>query len=146
MEEVIAQVDALLDLAKRVTTARASLSERPPPPSHTLSGNLEDMSIVTVLTLLEMERRSGELKLTDDAHVATIDLASGYATGGKLEGKPQELVSILREVLAWKAGLFSFNLGPDVPVPAKKRTIAGMLVEAVLPQGRPARSPKAKRS
>jgi CheY-like chemotaxis protein len=139
MDEVIAQVDALVEMAKRLQKTRESISQRPMPPAHALSGNLEDMSIVTVLTILEMERRSGELKLTSGPHAATIELRSGYASGGTLKGQAHDLVPVLRQVLSWKSGVFSFSVGPDVPAPARKRTIAGMLVEAVIPPGNPGR-------
>ena len=62
MDEVVAQVDALVEMAKRVQKARAAISQRPMAPAHALTGHIEEMSIVTVLTLLEMERRSGELR------------------------------------------------------------------------------------
>jgi DNA-binding response OmpR family regulator len=146
MDEVIAQVDALVEMAKRMRKARASISQRPMAPSDALSGNIEEMSIVTVLTLLEMERRSGELKLHSGALAATIELRSGYAAGGALGGAPKDLVAVLREVLSWKTGVFSFTVGADVPAPERKRTIAGMLVEAVLPPGNPGRPPPSKRA
>jgi two-component system, OmpR family, response regulator len=144
VDEVIAQVDALVEMAKRLQKARATISQRPAP-AHALSGKLEEMSIVTILTILEMERRSGALKLSSGPHAATIELCSGYATGGTVKNKPQELVKVLREVLSWKTGVFSFAVGPDVPAPQRKRTIAGMLVEAVLPPGNPGRPPEAKK-
>src|SRR5262249_2088528 len=50
VDEVIAQVDALVDMAKRLQKTRASISQRPMPPADALAGKLEDMSIVTVLT------------------------------------------------------------------------------------------------
>jgi len=145
MEEVIAQVDALVEMAKRLQKTRASISQRPMPPAHALTGNIEEMSIVTVLTILEMERRSGELKLTSGSLAATIELQSGYASGGTLKGEKKDLVTILRQVLSWKTGVVSFSVGPDVPAPERRRTIAGMLVEAVLPKGNPGRPPEAKR-
>jgi two-component system, OmpR family, response regulator len=146
MEEVIAQVDALVDMAKRLQKARASISQRPVPVAHALAGNIDEMSIVTVLTILEMERRSGELKLASSSNAATIELRSGYASGGTVKGQSKELVDVLRQVLSWKTGTFSFSVGPDVPAPERKRTIAGMLVEAVLPPGNPGRPPQAKRA
>jgi CheY-like chemotaxis protein len=139
LDEVIAQVDALVDMAKRLQKTRASISQHPRPPAHALTGNIEEMSIVTVLTILEMERRSGELKLSSGPDAATIELRSGYASGGTLKGVKQELVPVLKQVLSWKTGVFSFVVGPDVPAPERKRTIAGMLVEAVLPPGNPGR-------
>jgi two-component system OmpR family response regulator len=140
MTEVIAQVDALVDMAGRVRAARAAL-DHPKAPTEALRGNIEEMSIVTVLTILEMERRSGELKLACEPMVATIDLGSGYASGGTINGQKKELVVILRQVLGWKTGAFSFRVGPDAPAPKPKRTIAGMLVEAVLPPVPPGQLP-----
>jgi DNA-binding response OmpR family regulator len=145
MDEVIAQVDALVDMAKRLQKTRASISQRPMPPADALTGNIEEMSIVTVLMVLEMERRSGQLKVTSGPLAATIELCSGYASGGTLKGEGKDLVPVLREVLSWKTGVFSFAVGPDVPAPQRKRTIAGMLVEAVLPPGNPGRPAEGER-
>src|SRR5258706_13727977 len=110
VDDVIAQVDALVEMTRRLRATRTSLSDRPGPLVSALTGDISEMSIVTVLTILEMERRSGELGLSRDAVVATVELCSGYATGGTLEGKSLELVSVLREVLTWTNGVFSFRV------------------------------------
>jgi DNA-binding response OmpR family regulator len=146
MDEVIAQVDALVEMAKRLRAVRTARSEKPAAPTESLLGNIEEMSIVSVLTILEMERRSGELKIVRDASAATVELRSGYPAGGKLDGQSRDLVAVLREVLSWKKGMFSFRAGPDVPAPQPKRTIAGMLVEAVLPAGPPGRGRELKKA
>jgi two-component system OmpR family response regulator len=133
LDEVIAQVDALVDMAKRLRATRASFLGHGsvPPEGEALRGNIDQMSVVTVLTLLEMERRSGELRVSVGSREARIQLGGGFALGGSLDGREQALVPILREVLKWKTGVFSFRVGPDAPPPASRRMIAGVLVEAV---------------
>jgi hypothetical protein len=91
------------------------------------------MSLVTVLTVLEMERCSGELVLHRDDHRstrATLEVASGFAIGGTRDGAPENAVVLIRDILTWKSGRFSFRRGQDRDAPTTARPIAGILVEA----------------
>src|SRR6185503_2539890 len=62
---------------------------------------------------------------------ATIDLASGFATGGTLGGSSTGLLQILREIMKWKSGLLTFHVGKELPPPDPKRPIGAILMEAV---------------
>jgi two-component system OmpR family response regulator len=139
LDEVVAQVGALVEMAKRLRKARDSFLDKKaaPPLGEALRGDLAQMSLATVLALLEMERRSGQLQVTEgDAErkggsTATIDLASGFATGGTLGGASAGLLQILREILKWKSGLLTFHVGEEAPPPNPKRPIGAILMEAV---------------
>jgi two-component system, OmpR family, response regulator len=133
LEEVIAQVDALVDMAKRMQDARSlclsqSLSSSP---TDALHGSLGKMSLVTVLTVLEMERHSGELALDQEGAHATLEITRGFLSGAIWGGEPKDAVLILRQVLQWKEGRFAFRPGPDRPPPEGARPVAGVLIEAV---------------
>ncbi len=132
LEEVVAQVRALVDMAQRLRSARDSFLEKGSlPPGEALRGSLDQMSLATVLALLEMERRSGQVKVTHEGAEATIDLVGGFATGGTLNGKPVGVLAILREVMKYKTGLVTFRAIKRAGSPGQKKPIAGLLMEAV---------------
>ena len=61
-EEVVAQVGALIDMANRLRRQREAFSSDGPASSvagAAFTGDVAQMSVATVLTLLELERRSG---------------------------------------------------------------------------------------
>jgi DNA-binding response OmpR family regulator len=137
LDEVVAQVGALVEMAKRLRKTRDSFLDRnaQPPVGEALRGDLAQMSIATVMALLEMERRSGQLQVSEgdgkSGSSATIDLASGFATGGTLAGASTGLLQILREIMKWKSGLLVFQVGKEVPPPNPRRPIGAILMEAV---------------
>ncbi|HEX9296677.1 MAG TPA: response regulator [Polyangiaceae bacterium] len=132
LEEVVAQVRALVDMAQRLRSARDSFLDKGSlPPGEALRGSLEQMSLATVLALLEMERRSGQVKVTHEGSEATIDLVGGFATGGTLNAKPAGVLAILREVMKYKSGLVTFRAMKTGGAPVQKKPIAGLLMEAV---------------
>jgi len=127
-------------MAKRLRKTRDSFLDKraQPPLGEALRGDLAQMSLATVLALLEMERRSGQLQVAEGDTAdrkgtakATIDLASGFATGGTLGGASSGLLQILREIMKWKSGLLTFHVGPEAPPPNPKRPIGAILMEAV---------------
>ncbi len=140
LDEVVAQVGALVEMAKRLRKKRDSFLDKKtvPPLGEALRGDLAQMSLATVLALLEMERRSGQLQVVEGdgaggagKSTATIDLASGFATGGTLGGASAGLLQILREIMKWKSGLLTFHVGKEAPAPDPKRPIGAILMEAV---------------
>jgi two-component system OmpR family response regulator len=132
LEEVVGQVAALIEMAKRLRESPAARAEAPAPPSsEALRGSLEQMSVATVLSLLELERRTGQLKVTNGGAEATIELIGGFAITSTLRGIPTPLLATVRELLNWNKGLVSFYVGKDAPEPEKKRPIGALLMEAV---------------
>jgi two-component system OmpR family response regulator len=133
LEEVVGQVAALMEMAKRLRASPAAqVAEPPAPPSdEALRGSLEQMSVATVLSLLELERRTGTLKVTNGGAEATVELVGGFAITSTLRGIPTPLLATVRELLNWNKGLISFYVGKDAPEPDKKRPIGALLMEAV---------------
>lgn len=143
VDEIALQVQALISMATRM----ASLSEAPPlleieldespesvaPGEHAIEGNLAQMSVATVLTLLEMEHRSGTLKITLNKRTCALEMIGGYAIAGLIAGSPVSPLSVLREVLRWKQGRFRFRpgTGVDTASSANRRSIGALLIEAV---------------
>ncbi len=151
IDEVAAIVTALIRLAERnrgvagaaapVVTA-ATMAPPPPPvptppkpaadqPDGVLEGDLSKVSVATILTVLEMEKHTGELEMSRGDRHARIHLEAGTVHDASLGDTQAEPIAVLRTVLTWTGGRFRF-------VPSKKperkltgrATIAGLLMEA----------------
>jgi two-component system, OmpR family, response regulator len=132
-EEVVAQVGALIDMANRLRKQRESFSSEGPisATGAAFQGDIAQMSVATVLTLLELERRSGHLKVrSDGGRTALLQLHEGALSGATLDDKPEEPTAVLRETLRWKKGRFTFR-SADVVQTGTRQTIGGLLIEAM---------------
>ena len=130
-EEIVAQVSALLGMAARLRSQQATLADTSPPSRRAaaLRGDLAQMSLGTVLTMLELERRSGLLKLesTDSTSIA-IEVADGTLVSAKANGELRDPILLLREILNLNRGTFWFR---TLVVPVKGKLRIGMaLLEA----------------
>lgn len=140
-EDVVLQAQALINLAQRFAGTPPVRSQRPAeiaahrdsvmPGTPAIEGNLSQMSVATVLTLLEMERRSGYFKVVSNNRRCTIELVAGHAVSATMDRKKTEPLTVLREVLRWSEGRFHFKPGVDEPVPASRASIGALLLEAV---------------
>jgi two-component system OmpR family response regulator len=133
-EEVVAQVGALIDMASRLRKQREPFSSEGPISASgaAFQGDIAQMSVATVLTLLELERRSGHLKVRSEAgRVAMLELNEGSLSGATLDDQTQEPTSVLRETLRWKRGRFTFRSAEVASVGGARQTIGGLLIEAM---------------
>lgn len=137
-DEVVAQVGALIDMANRLRQQRDSFSSDGPASSvagAAFTGDIAQMSVATVLTLLELERRSGHLKVRGEGgRIAMLELTEGKFASGALDGKPWNSTELLREVLRWKKGSFSFRGsqgGASDSDSGEQQKIGGLLLEAM---------------
>lgn len=136
-EEVVAQVGALIDMANRLRKQREAFSSDGPASSvagAAFTGDVAQMSVATVLTLLELERRSGRLKVRGEGgRVALLELIDGKFASGTLDDKPWNSTELLREVLRWKKGSFSFrgSQGGSASDSGEQQKIGGLLLEAM---------------
>jgi two-component system, OmpR family, response regulator len=133
-EEVVAQVGALIEMANRLRKERESFSSEGPA-SHRGSafrGDVAQIAISSVLTLLELERRTGRLKVAgEDGRKGEIRLADGKFVGAKVDGMRGEPTELVRELLRWKRGKFAFK--PDAAPPRAdppRQSMTGLLLEA----------------
>jgi DNA-binding response OmpR family regulator len=134
-EEVVAQVGALIEMAKRLRAQRERFSSEGPASSRgaAFQGDIAQVSLSTVLTLLELERRSGTLRVKDgEGRRAEIELGDGTFIGATLDGKSGNPTDLLRDLLRWKVGKFSFKptadgAGPKVP----RQSLGGLLLKAM---------------
>jgi CheY-like chemotaxis protein/Tfp pilus assembly protein PilZ len=103
-EEIVARVDRAV---QRALQAPPEVSE-----VKTLHGDLEQVSLPAVLTLLEIEKKTGAL-VVDGEGTGRVLFRDGRPIRVELyggEGAPPELISVM---LTWKKGTFEF-LAEDV--------------------------------
>lgn len=99
---------------ERMTRAQLGNVGHPSAPQAALTGNLEEIGLSMLLTLLEMERKSGILRVTDEdeRHVAQIYLRDGHVVHATMKSEDIRAVNedCIYFLLNWTAGRFEFNL------------------------------------
>jgi two-component system OmpR family response regulator len=133
IDELVAQVMALVERSRRVrTTSRHAPSIDAPPSSEpaNFKGDLEQMSLVSLLTLLEMERRTGKATVRAGATRASVDVQGGLAVSAIIDGQPVDPVTILRASFGWGEGRISFKASLPVEPPGGTQPLRVLLLEA----------------
>jgi two-component system, OmpR family, response regulator len=128
-EGIVAQVDALVAMARRYAADEA------PPPSVTgaaIRGDLSMFPLASVLMMFEMERRSGTVNVTaQDGKRATLAISDGLFASTDVDGMPKSAIEVLREVLSWRAGRFSFVPRKTDSLPAPRASVGAIVLEAM---------------
>ncbi len=96
-----------------------------------LRGRLEQFGLATILTFLDLERRSGELLLVGEKGVGRLWLRAGRVVSARIEGLRRVNRAAIYELLTWERGLFAFtqaNLATAVDEIGAPTTL--LLVEA----------------
>jgi hypothetical protein len=96
-----------------------------------IRGSIGDMSLSTVLAMLEIERRSGRLKVQgEDGALVAFELEEGSVVGSRVSENDVDPVESLREVLGWKNGRFWFRQNPSESQISPPRSVNSLLLEA----------------
>ncbi|HTA93822.1 MAG TPA: DUF4388 domain-containing protein, partial [Polyangiaceae bacterium] len=96
-----------------------------------IRGSIGDMSLSTVLAMIEIERRSGRLKVqSDDGSIVAFELEEGSVVGSRASENDIDAVESLREVLTWKNGRFWFRQNPSESLVSPPRSVNSLLLEA----------------
>jgi hypothetical protein len=74
-----------------------------------LRGRLEQFGLATVLTFLDLERRSGELVVATDSKVGRLWLRQGRVLRARIEGSRRVNRAAIYDLLTLNRGLFSFT-------------------------------------
>jgi two-component system, OmpR family, response regulator len=140
-DELCLQVLATIAMAQRYAGSPRPVSNPrnvalrtplPSAPTAALAGDLSMVSLATVLSLLELERRSGSMTIRGPKHNASLVMRGGSAARATLGGVSTSIIAVLRRVLRWKSGHFEFQ--PDEPspssVPPSHHSIGALLIEA----------------
>jgi two-component system OmpR family response regulator len=135
-EEVVAQVGALIAMAHRLRRRRDSMLDIPPSSriggAAVFHGDLAQFSVATALALLEMERRTGSLKVKDasGAREVVFEVVDG-ALVRVLEGRaPTHPIDRIREVMRWEQGRFAYE-NAEIPPGPERQAIGALLLEAM---------------
>jgi len=109
----------------------ADLDELEPHEGASINGFLSEVSLSTVMAMLEIERHSGRLKVaTDDGQLASFELAEGSVVSSRLSENDVDPLHTLRTALCWKQGRFWFRQQAAEPPSFAPRSIGSLLLEA----------------
>jgi two-component system, OmpR family, response regulator len=141
VDEVVAQIGALVQMAARLRVRRDSMLSIPPTPAdNAIEGDLGQMSIATVLTVLEMERRTGVFEVVSKKRRAHLEMARGGVIDGTVGGTKVSALTALRTMLTWTVGRFSFKPTAPREAPQSNKSLGAFLIEALRLQDEAARA------
>jgi two-component system, OmpR family, response regulator len=130
-EEIVAQVDALVSMAKRI---RHDMPDEHSAPSLAAAfrGDLSNFPLASVLMMLEMERRTGNLEVISGSHKrALLVLSNGLFAHSEVGGVPEPAIEVLREVLGWRTGRFAFRPRDAGSLPPPLGSIGALVLEVM---------------
>jgi CheY-like chemotaxis protein len=133
IDEIVAQVGALITMARRLDTS-AELNDAPPSMSVTaaIRGDLSAFPIASLLMMFEMERRSGLIDVVSGSGKrASLTLSTGLFASTEVAGVQKPALEVLREVLSWRAGRFSFHSRESESLPAPRASVGALVLEAM---------------
>jgi hypothetical protein len=123
--------DSHLAPRERVPGPRSAEVDDPDPEVSGINGYLSDVSLSTVLAMLELERHTGRLKVaTDDGMLASFELSEGSVVSSRLSEIDSDPLQTLRTALCWKQGRFWFRQQAAEPPSFAPRSIGSLLLEA----------------
>lgn len=128
-EEVVAQIGALIAMARRLDA-----DESPPSISTTaaIRGDLFAFPLASLLMMLEMERQSGLVQVVATSGLrASLTITDGLFASTELAGAERPALEVLREVLSWRAGRFSFQPRESTTLPAPRASVGALVLEAM---------------
>jgi hypothetical protein len=74
-----------------------------------LRGRLEQFGLATVLTFLDLERRSGEILVIAGERLGRVRLRRGQVISARIEGSRRVNRAAIYELLSWERGRFAFT-------------------------------------
>jgi CheY-like chemotaxis protein len=113
--------DAFLEAVGRFAGApvkKADSSMLPPVGEAAMDGDLSLISLRTLVSMLELEKRSGVLVVTSRDREATITFRDGRVTRTRVLGRSMKAADAVAAILSWAGGRFVFK--PMVEVAADK--------------------------
>lgn len=133
-EEVVAQVDALVAMARRFLGEPAEGNEESGRPSlmAAFRGDLASFPLASILMMLEMERRTGTLDVVSSGGKrASFVITTGLFASTEIAGAPAPAIEALREVLSWRAGRFAFRPRDVGSLPPPRGSVGALVLEAM---------------
>jgi hypothetical protein len=113
------------------STRSSDIDDSEPDEGSGINGYLSEVSLSTVLAMLEIERHSGRLKVaTEDGMLASFELAEGSVVSSRLSENDADPLQTLRTALCWKQGRFWFRQQASESTSFPPRSIGSLLLEA----------------
>ncbi len=130
-EEIVAQVHALIAMA-----ARLEGTEESAPSSMSIAaairGDLSAFPLASLLMMFEMERRSGTIQVVaSSGKRAHLTITDGFFADTEVGGAPRPALEVLREVLSWRAGRFSFQPRESSTLGEPRASVGALVLEAM---------------
>ncbi len=127
-DEIVAQVDALIAMARRIEGDEPS----PSSVSAAIRGDLSAFPLASMLMMFEMERRSGTvLVVAQSGKRALLTLTGGLFASTEVDGVESPALAVLREVLSWRAGRFAFSPRQSGSLPPPNASVGALVLEAM---------------
>jgi hypothetical protein len=74
-----------------------------------LRGRLEQFGLATVLSFLDLERRSGQILVATHDKIGRVWIRGGQVLSARIEGSRRVNRAALYELLSWDTGCFAFT-------------------------------------
>ena len=74
-----------------------------------LRGRLEQFGLATVLSFLDLERRSGQILVAAHDKIGRVWIRGGQVLSARIEGSRRVNRAALYELLSWDTGCFAFT-------------------------------------
>jgi DNA-binding response OmpR family regulator len=94
-----------------------------------LRGTLAELTLPSLLTMFEQERKSGQLSVTRDHFVAWIDFLDGKIIRARSSEIDGDSYLVLMSVLDWKDGFFQLSAGAVSGTPELSSSVTHLLME-----------------
>jgi hypothetical protein len=94
-----------------------------------LRGTLSELALPSLLTMFEQERKSGQLALTREQHVAWIDFTDGKIIRARTSEVETDSRGALMTLLDWREGFFELSAGAPHGKPELDASITHILLE-----------------
>ena len=92
-----------------ILRARRLVRTRPRPDAPLLRGSLSELGLPALLTLLDTERKTGQLELSHGPHRATIELRDGRIVRARSSDPTESSDTCLMKLLDWNHGTFELG-------------------------------------
>lgn len=112
---------------------RVALGDEAPataPRVPSMNGSLCDMSVATLLSMFELERRTGWLTIEGERERVRFELLDGTVVRGRIGDRAEDPLEVLRAAIGWRLGTFSFCPVAVVAGSYPARSVGAMLLEA----------------
>jgi len=74
-----------------------------------LRGRLEQFGLASVLTFLDLDRRSGQISITTRDKMGRVWLRGGQVIAARIEGSHHKNRAAIYDLLSWERGRFAFT-------------------------------------